>query len=54
MNKKQKDFSYKKWSVQAGIGASGGLIAAPISLAGGALAGASGTIASSAAAKVTI
>jgi hypothetical protein len=40
--------------VQSGIGAAGGAIAAPISIAGGAIVGASGAIAGNAAARIGV
>lgn len=53
LNKKE-EFDYKQWGIQTGIGAAGGAIAAPISIAGGAIAGASGAAMTSTAAKVGI
>jgi hypothetical protein len=55
LNKNQEDFDYKRWGVQSSIGAAGGAIAAPISVAGGALAGgAGGVIGGNVAAKVGV
>jgi hypothetical protein len=48
---KNDKFDYKKWGVCTGIGAAGGAIATPISLAGTAL---TSTVAASAASKVAI
>ena len=53
LNKKE-DFDYKQWGLQTGIGAAGGAIAAPISIAGGAIAGASGAALTNTAARVGI
>ena len=44
-NKKQEKIDFKKWAIQISIGAAGGAISSPISFAGGAIAGASGTVA---------
>jgi hypothetical protein len=55
LNKNQDQFDYKRWGMQSSIGAAGGAIAAPISVAGSAIAGsAGGVIAGSAAAKMGV
>jgi len=55
LNKNQDQFDYKRWGMQSSIGAAGGAIAAPISVAGSAIAGgAGGAIVGSASAKVGI